>query len=134
MQWEPKMATGIAKIDAQHKELIRRINKLLDAMKEGQGREMVGEVLEFLGRYVVEHFADEEALMKRYGYPKYPEHKAIHDRFKKEFEALAADNGKRAGSLSLTLQVQNKVVDWLRKHIMNVDVKMAAQLKEKGAA
>ncbi|WP_025323758.1 bacteriohemerythrin [Deferrisoma camini] len=134
MQWEPKMATGIAKIDAQHKELIRRINKLLDAMKEGQGREMVGEVLEFLGRYVVEHFADEEALMKKYGYPKYPEHKAIHDRFKKEFEALAAENEKRAGSLSLTLQVQNKVVDWLRNHIMNVDVKMAAQLKEKGAA
>lgn len=134
MQWEAKMATGIAKVDAQHKELIRQVNELMDAMKAGKGRQIIGDVLAFLGKYALEHFATEEALMQRHGYPGYAEHKAIHEAFKKDFGQLAAEYDRNPEKLSVTIQVQRRVLDWLRDHILNTDQKMGAFLREKGVA
>ncbi len=132
MQWEAKMATGIAKVDAQHKELIRQVNELLDAMREGKGRRIIGDVLAFLGKYAVEHFATEEALMQRHGYPGYAEHRAIHEAFKKDFGALAAEYDRNPEKLSVTIQVQRRVMDWLRGHILGTDQEMGAFLRGKG--
>ncbi|GAB4264588.1 bacteriohemerythrin [Deferrisoma sp.] len=134
MQWEAKMATGIAKVDAQHKELIRQVNELMDAMKAGKGRQIIGDVLAFLGKYAVEHFATEEALMQRHGYPGYAEHKAVHEAFKKDFGALAAEYDRNPEKLSVTIQVQHRVMDWLRDHILGIDQKLGAFLREKGVA
>ncbi|GAB4256907.1 bacteriohemerythrin [Deferrisoma sp.] len=132
MQWEAKMATGVAKVDAQHKELIRQVNEPLDAMREGKGRQIIGDVLAFLGKYAVEHFAAEEALMQRHGYPGYAEHKAIHEAFKRDFGALAAEYDRNPEKLSVTIQVQRRVMDWLRGHILGTDQEMGAFLRGKG--
>lgn len=121
-------------MDAQHKELIRQVNELLNAMRAGKGRQVIGDVLAFLGRYAEEHFATEEALMRRHEYPGYGEHKAIHEAFKRDFGALAAEYDRSPEKLSVTIQVQRRVLDWLRNHILNTDQKMGVFLREKGVA
>ncbi|RMG85450.1 MAG: hypothetical protein D6708_15740 [Candidatus Dadabacteria bacterium] len=89
-------------------------------------------MLAFLGKYAVEHFATEEALMQRHGYPGYAEHRAIHEAFKKDFGALAAEYDRNPEKLSVTIQVQRRVMDWLRGHILGTDQEMGAFLRGKG--
>lgn len=132
LQWEPAMATGIAAVDRQHKDLISRVNELLTAMKAGKGRQMVGELLAFLGKYAVEHFGTEEALMHKHAYPGYAEHKAIHEAFKKDFGALAAQLDAGPTNLSLTIEVQRRVMDWLKTHILSMDAALGKYLAGRG--
>jgi hemerythrin len=56
--WTEALAVGHGLIDAQHKELFSRYNTLLQACREGRGREAIAPALEFLAEYVVKHFAD----------------------------------------------------------------------------
>ena len=132
LQWEPAMATGVGVVDRQHKELVKQVNDLVTAMKAGKGRQVVGEVLTFLGKYAVDHFSMEEGLMQKHGYPEYAEHKAIHETFKRDFGALAQQFDAAPTSLSLTIEVQRRVTEWLKDHILNTDGKVGKYLTAKG--
>jgi hemerythrin len=39
--WDDVLATGVAKIDEQHKQLFAAVNSLIDAIEEGRGNEEV---------------------------------------------------------------------------------------------
>lgn len=132
--WDAKMETGIATVDRQHQELVRQVNELVAAMQKGKGREVVGDVLVFLGKYAVEHFGTEEALMRQHGYPDYEKHRAIHESFKADFGRLAAEMDANPTRLALTIEVQRRVMDWLRDHILNVDTRFGAFMAAKAAA
>lgn len=41
IEWTDELATGVNKIDNQHKELFKRINNLLDACNQGKGKDEV---------------------------------------------------------------------------------------------
>lgn len=69
IEWLDQYSVGVESIDNQHKELFARINKLLDACSQGEGKKVLPEVLDFLGDYVVFHFSTEEKYMKEYLYP-----------------------------------------------------------------
>lgn len=133
LRWDATMETKVATVDAQHKELVRQVNGLLDAMKAGKGKDVVADVLVFLGKYAVEHFGMEETLMKRHNYPDFQKHKAIHEAFKKDFGALAKnlDGSGAQGSLA-TIEVQRRVIDWLKSHILSVDQELGKFLVAKG--
>ena len=57
------LVTGILLIDAQHRELILRINTMLDACRAGKGKEELDRTTAYLERYVREHFETEEKTM-----------------------------------------------------------------------
>lgn len=78
----PALYTHNETIDNQHKELIKRVNDLYDAIEKGgdAAGEKAKESLEFLTQYTVFHFQAEENLMKTTGYPLFTEHKKIHDK------------------------------------------------------
>jgi len=134
IQWEPSMETRVSVIDKQHKMLVARVNELVSAMKSGKGRELIGDTLVFLGKYALDHFATEEAFMRQHGYPGYDKHKAIHEAFKQDFGSLAKEFDTGAKSLSLTVQVQHRIADWLRTHILQTDQELGRYLRAKGAA
>ena len=79
--FDKNLATGDAEIDAQHAELFDRIDKLLAASREKRSREEVGQMLTFLGDYVVHHFSAEERMMAAAAYPELAAHQAEHRRF-----------------------------------------------------
>ena len=39
-EWSEDLATGIEKIDTEHKEIFKQINKLLDDMDKGKGKKI----------------------------------------------------------------------------------------------
>mgnify|MGYP000916868212 CR=1 FL=1 len=131
IEWNDSLSVGIEEIDNQHKELFRRINNLLDACNEGKGKQAVGDIINFLGEYVVTHFAAEEAYMRKYAYPEYEAHKAMHQGFIQSFGQLKSKFDSEGPGIQLVLQTNRVVVDWLINHISKVDKKLGEFLSNK---
>jgi hemerythrin len=116
------MEIGVAKIDAQHRELVDRINSITSMGLKSVSKEETQKTLDLLGKYVVQHFGDEEALQKECNYPKYEWHRQIHKDFIGDFVKIKEDFAKNGPSVQFTVELNNRIVKWIVSHIKNVDV------------
>ena len=116
------MEVGVAKIDEQHKELIDRINTVVLLGSKSHSKEETQKTLDLLGKYVVQHFGDEEALQRECNYPKYEWHKAVHQDFIDDFLKFKEKFAKYGASLQFTIDLNNRIISWIVRHIKNVDV------------
>ena len=128
MQWTPSLAVGHELIDAQHQELFRRFDALVRALSEAD-RAAVGQLYDFLGEYVVSHFAEEERLMGATGYPATAIHRAAHERFIRDYEDLKKLYAAAGPSAAVTVKTQTWVFDWLKAHICGTDMRFAEWLR-----
>lgn len=136
MEWTEDLSVGVAKIDEQHKELFRRINSLVDAIKSKTCKYKISDVIRFLEDYIIEHFSEEEGFMTRHGYPDYAAHKALHEEFMQSFAELKVgleeiEGGKKPGSYDLSVETNQIVVDWILNHIARVDKRLGVFLKDR---
>jgi hemerythrin len=120
------MATGNAEVDAAHQLLIKKLNELLTLMQAGQGGTKLNEVLDFLERYAVKHFAHEEACMNEYRCPVAGANKAAHAKFIRTFTDIKKRLQKDGPSAMLVLEVQRELGDWLTSHIVKIDTGLKA--------
>lgn len=121
--WRREFSIGIREMDDQHVELISIINSIHTLLGEGQGRERLGELLDKLIKYADNHFADEERLMKKHGYPDYEEHRGKHAAMKGKVVSLMQEYS--GGKEAMTYSVLDFLQGWLTKHIMETDRKYA---------
>ncbi len=129
-QWNESYSVQVTSLDHQHQTLFTTINELQDALRVGHGKDVVGKVLTKLIDYTKSHFAAEEAILERNGYPGLAEHRAAHKalvtevlKFQKEFES---------GNAGITVEVMHFLQKWLTEHIQNTDKKYGQFLNEKG--
>ncbi|MGF1485423.1 MAG: bacteriohemerythrin [Opitutales bacterium] len=118
---ETSMATGVQQVDDQHRTLVDAINKLDRACREGQGKEAVGKLLDFLADYVVQHFKEEEAIMDRTGAPLSAENKRAHQQLLDTYTQWRADYDKSGASLKMVGELNILLREWLVNHICKVD-------------
>lgn len=130
--FDPVLLTGIEEIDAEHRELFARVERLVDASRARRGKEEVLALLDFLGSYVTDHFAHEEARML--GYPGAAAHELEHRRFAREVNALRAEARAKGPSPLLVIQVGNRVATWLREHIYRTDRALGEWLRGRRTA
>lgn len=131
IEWNDALAIGIPEIDYQHRNLVSMLNALHEAVESKETRETLGEILEELDLYVINHFATEERLMDRIQYEFAREHKAEHLRLAssvQEFRARFASNEASADELLQFL------IRWLLNHIAGVDSHIADAMKRGAAA
>lgn len=128
--WRKEYNINVKEMDNQHNSLVSLINDLQQAVNEGQGSERMGEILNSLLAYTDKHFAAEEKLMKKHGFPGFDEHKGKHIKMRGKVQSLIRDYN--AGRASITFSVLKFLQDWLIKHIMETDRKYAAYLNKKG--
>ena len=128
IEWTPDLATGHERIDGQHRELFRRLDGLLDAMRLGDRAE-IGRLFDFLGSYVAEHFGEEERIMREAGYPGMNVHKAAHDRFVREYGELRRLYETSGAARAVAIKTEAWIVDWLSSHIARTDVTLARHLR-----
>lgn len=129
IEWNNSLATGNNDIDSQHKELFNRFDKLLTACNQRKGKEEVSSVLMFLGDYVRSHFAMEEQLQRNHNYPHYADHKEQHEGFIRDLQKLEDQFKQEGVSLSLVIQTNQTMVNWLIKHINATDRALADYLR-----
>ena len=125
-EFDETLVTGNEMIDDQHKELIGRINQLLESCEDGQGKVKAVKMLDYLMEYTDFHFSAEEKLQEEINYPGIQEHKAKHKEFKQAVEELQEMLQEEEGPTeAFVAQVQRNVVDWMFNHIKGFDRSVA---------
>jgi hemerythrin-like metal-binding protein len=119
-----QMATGVESVDEQHRELIGMINRLHQACRERRGKAELRAMMDFLARYVQEHFRHEEEIMARHNCPSKAANKAAHEKFLRDFTALVTAFDAGGNSTSVLLDLGKLVGEWLRNHICTIDRKL----------
>ena len=126
-EYNDSLITGNDMIDTQHRELVDRMNKLIESCDENNSKSVAIKTLDFLSDYMNFHFSAEEHLQKEIAYPEYDRHKAEHTLFKRtinELEQLLEDEDGLSGEF--TSRVQEQVVEWFYSHVKHFDKPFAA--------
>lgn len=130
IRWLSSMEVGVDVIDDQHKSLVEKVNKLLEACEKMDNNQEVAETMEFLQDYVVSHFDTEKELMKKYDYPETEEHLAIHKDFVETFLGFKKRFETEGITTKFVTDFNQTMVDWLLQHIAEVDSKLGEFLEE----
>ncbi len=132
MEWTQEMAVGIETIDSQHRELFKRINDLLVAIKEHRCKAEIDGTIKFLDDYALFHFGEEEKRMAAAGYDGLEDHKVQHAAYMKniaELKGQAALPRISGMSYELSVTANQIIVDWIVDHIMKIDKKFGEYVK-----
>ena len=125
-EFDDSLVTGNEMIDAQHKELIKRINDLLISCEEHADRKAAVQMLNYLADYTDFHFKAEEELQEQIGYPGIQEHKKKHEELKKTVQELHEMLEEQEGPTDdFVEQVNKNVTQWLYYHIKGFDRSVA---------
>lgn len=131
IEWRESLAIGVEAIDNQHKELLLRFDKLLNACQAGQGVEELKKLQTFLDEYVHTHFRDEEELQLLHGYPDYEAHHTQHKYFIEQINKLEEETRQDGVSTHHVVETNNMLLKWLLNHISKVDKELGAFIKSK---
>lgn len=130
MLWKDEYSVGVALIDEQHKELFKRVEDYVQVLRSSESWESkvanVGKTLEFMRDYVVTHFRAEEAYQRKIGYPKYQEHKKLHDNMVEYVESVSRQYEQNEFQEPLMQQFAGRLLAWLVNHVASEDRKIAA--------
>jgi hemerythrin len=127
--WTPDLSVGVNSIDGQHKQLFEKADQLFEAGKNGKSKELIGQLLNFLDAYTKQHFKDEEAYMASINYPGLAEQRTAHKNFVSELTKLKTEYEKSGGNISVIINANQMVVEWLTKHISGMDKKIGVFAK-----
>ncbi len=118
--WGAEYELGIPKVDGQHRVLVMLINRL-EGLRDSDGaiERDLEEILKHLEEYVRTHFADEERLMKDFGYADTAEHIAEHRNFEDYIAQLR--NDFKAGQDDVLEKLSEFLGGWLTHHILEID-------------
>ena len=121
LQWTSTLSVGDEAIDAQHRELFVRLDRLHDAMLRRERSEAL-RLLAFLRDYAVVHFEAEERLMAEAAYPEAARHAQEHEAFRAALRGLQEHFEAEGLTAALVLDLERRVVGWLREHVYHSDV------------
>ncbi|HZJ58227.1 MAG TPA: bacteriohemerythrin [Clostridia bacterium] len=126
IKWQNSWNIEVGQIDNQHKALVEQVSRLLEACRKGGSKQEVANALNFLSRYVREHFQYEEEQHRIHNYPDRDAHARLHNTFTHEVERLYRRFEEEGVSIQFTILLNRKLVDWLIDHIGRVDQKFGA--------
>ncbi len=130
LNWSKEYSVEVQSIDKEHQKLFDMLNELHEAMKVGKGSEIAPAVLKRLVAYTCEHFAHEESMMLRAGYPNFPKHKVEHDNLTREVSQILRDFD--AGEVVLSMKLLDFLRNWLQSHIKVCDKQYSSHLQAAG--
>lgn len=132
-EFDDSLVTGNDMIDGQHKELIEKINNLLDSCELGNDKLTAVKTLEYLADYTEFHFGEEEKLQEAIAYPGIEAHKAEHKKLIQVVEDLHEMLEEQEGpTAEFVEQVNRNVIEWLYKHIKGFDRSVAEYKNMRG--
>ena len=121
VQWNKTLETGDAEIDAQHIELFRRVNLLLDMTDTIK----LTKCLISLFKFTREHSSYEEDLMRKIRFPKIFPHLVEHNELLSQLNTVAESI---ANNSFVTLDWQAFFEVWLIHHIETSDRELVSYL------
>ena len=71
IQWKKEYSISVAKIDNQHKKIIKILNQLISQQVMRKSEKEIEEILDNLQDYIKEHFKTKEEYMLKHQYSGY---------------------------------------------------------------
>ena len=96
-------------IDSQHKELIDKINKLLDSCETSKDKVVSVKTLDYLADYTEFHFGEEEKLQEEITYPGVEKHKEEHEKLRQVVRDLYNMLEEEEGPSAAFVEAVNKM-------------------------
>lgn len=129
VEWSDSLSVGIESIDNDHKRLLGMINQLQTAAHYHTDDAMIEKTLNELVDYTKYHFAREEEMMQKNGYPHLEEHKKGHEAMVQQvvrfIDEYRIDQTRTIENIIQFLKV------WLINHIYGSDQEYVPYIKDK---
>ncbi|MEG3640506.1 bacteriohemerythrin [Magnetococcus sp. PR-3] len=119
MPWNAHLSTGVGQMDDEHGVLVDLVNQLYHSILKGESSSQGKPILEALITYTQTHFQQEEALMKKVGYPDFDQHVKEHQKLLDQVVAFKASFDQ--GQATINLGLVSFLKDWLTNHIVGND-------------
>lgn len=129
LRWHDEYRVNVHAIDKQHRRLFAVANKLLTEVEAGQDLAIVGETLQRLVADARGNFAEEEALLRRYGYADAEDHAERHRKLVAQVEAFVATLETGRVTPTALLEFMH---GWVVNHILIEDRKFGPFLNRRG--
>lgn len=129
LAWSDQLATGLADVDSQHRQLIGIINELGSLRADGVNGERLRGLFDNLQSYALYHFQTESDLMQ--SWPVNQASKVAHLKAHQSFIKFL-EKARRlivTSPTDVTDHLLAFLVKWLVDHISGVDARMAAEIK-----
>jgi diguanylate cyclase (GGDEF)-like protein/hemerythrin-like metal-binding protein/PAS domain S-box-containing protein len=121
--FEAAHLTGVKIIDEQHRQMVQTVNDLNRIIAVGCDDAELQKLLSELLAFTRTHFATEEMLMAKYGYPGVEGHQRQHVGLLSDLQALA-----ERFKPGVELEILQSIKDWLLGHIQQSDKPLGAYL------
>ncbi len=129
MEWDENCEHGIEWQDNQHKELLEKINILLESVAIGkEDKEEFRQILIFISGYIKDHLTEEEYYMKKHGYPRLDNHIKEHQKFTEDFNIILSVF--KYEGIESSVELLNKLTTWFFNHTQTTDKLLAKFLKK----
>ena len=122
MKWRDDYATGVQRIDEDHKMIFKMAEDFRSALDEGRGGTVYAVLLDALRLYCDGHFGFEEQCMETYRCPVAQRNKEAHVGF---LETLSGFKQRYAASgydRTDARRLVDTVDQWLDNHICRIDI------------
>jgi hemerythrin-like metal-binding protein len=130
------MEVGYPSIDREHRELALAIDAFATDVRAGDAM-VVPSTLAALAQGVADHFANEEALMRRHGYAGRQRHEEAHRSFLGDVARLEGELARSGLTPAFRRWATTRLPEWFRFHVLAHDValgKFLASAVEEPAA
>lgn len=126
--WRDAFCSGHPVIDRQHQVMFRLANELLDAVLACRSDKEISETAAKLAESALEHFRDEEEILRGIGFPELKTHAEHHAALIQKADELAA--AFASGMLSVGSLFQFLAHDLVARHMLGADREYLAHLRE----
>ena len=131
VQWTEKFSVGVEKLDQQHQQLIKMLNRLISTRETTDTHsETISDMLQAMTRYAQKHFKTEESLMMAYDYPGLEEQKQDHRAYRKK--AVDFSTATILGIEAVPEILLAYLFEWWTHHILDEDMKYKPFFVQKG--
>lgn len=133
VKWNDRFNIGVEIVDHAHKKLFSIVGKLLSLTEDAEKQKHAcQEGIKYFKSYTMKHFAEEEAYMKKIGYPDYEIHKRLHDNMQNHtLPALEEEMESQNYSAESIQHFLGICVGWLNAHIMIEDYAITGKTSHK---
>ncbi len=127
-EWDESLSVGEEQLDAEHQAFFGFVSELEQAVADGKGGDVLGEIVLRLLEYVQTHFAYEERLLAEAGYQGLERHRTVHSEFSKRVLELRR-RVVTGDALALDRRALLFLRNWWVQHVQKVDGEYAVELE-----
>ncbi|WP_419796983.1 MAG: bacteriohemerythrin [Terasakiella sp.] len=130
--WSDDLSCGNEKVDEDHRFLLELINELYTEIKNDDDEHTIEDTFHKMQDYTKHHFADEEAIMQKTGYPDLEAHAAEHKQFMERLDT-SFNLYMKAPNKHASIELIGILASLWQKHVGSTDKAFASFLKSKAS-